>query len=132
MTKIINLFIFAFLFLITAVSFSQEIYFCEGVDDDGNAIGASKSFTIPFSGGSVYALVKLNPATDCKEVSYDVYQLTKNTESYVTTFSQNGLSNQWNWFWKSIRFDYAGDYRIYVNDCNGKLLVKGDVKIKYN
>ena len=132
MKKTFTVLAFFFIFLFSFKSYSQEIYFCEGVDDNGNPIGASKTFSIPYSGGSLYVLVKLNPATECSEVSYDVYQLIDNNESYYKTFSQNGLSSQWNWFWKSIRFDYAGKFRIYVNDCNGKILVKGDVKIKYD
>ena len=131
MRNLFFVFTFVLLFVITGLSYSQSIYFCDGVDDSGNPIGAGNKFSIPFKGGSVYALVKLDPATNCSEVTYDIYLLNNNNESFYTTVSQNGLSNKWNWFWKSIWFDYAGDYRVYVNDCNGKLLVKGDVKIIY-
>jgi hypothetical protein len=132
MKKFVVLFYVVTLFIIVNTAKSQTIYFCEGVDDNGNPISSSSTFSIPFNGGYFYALVKLPVATDCKEVSYDVYEVKGGAENYYTTFSQNGLSNEWNWFWKKITFNDAGYFHIKVNDCNGKLLADGYVTVKYN
>ncbi|MEI7485142.1 MAG: hypothetical protein WCK13_10575 [Ignavibacteriota bacterium] len=132
MNKFVLLFsLFALFFIVNSVK-SQTLYFCEGVDDDGNPIGTSSTFSIPFEGGYFYALVKLPVATDCREVYYDIYDVKGSAENYNTTLTQSGLSNKWDWFWKKLSFDYAGSYHIKVNDCNGKELVDGYVKVKYN
>ena len=110
---------------------SQTIYFCEGVDDDGNPIGASSTFLIPYEGGYFYALAQLPVATNCNEVYYDIYDVKGSAENYNTTLTQSGLSNKWDWFWKKLTFYYAGNYHIKVNDCNGRELADGYVKIKY-
>ena len=132
MKKIALFFFVVSLFIIVNTAKSQTIYFCEGVDDNGNPIGSSSTFSFPFNGGYFYALVKLPVATDCKEVSYDVYDVKGGAENYNTTITQNGLSNEWNWFWKKITFYDAGYYHIKVNDCNGRELADGYVTVKYN
>jgi hypothetical protein len=119
------------LFFITNSAKSQTIYFCEGVDDNGNPIGTSSSFSIPYDGGYFYALVQLPVATDCSEVYYDIFDLKGSAENYNTTLTQSGLSNKWNWFWKKITFYYSGSYHIKVNDCNGRELADGYVTVKY-
>lgn len=118
--------------LIVSISHSQTLTFCEGVDDSGAAIGASNTFKIPFTtGGYFYFLVQLPKATNCKEVSYDIYQIKEGSENYYTSISQTGLTNEWTWFWKKATFYDAGTYRVYVNDCNGATLASSIVTIKY-
>jgi len=131
MKKPAYLFSVLVLIFISNISNAQTVYFCEGVDDNGNPIGSSSTFSIPYEGGYFYALVQLPVATDCNEVYYDIYEVKGGSENYNTTITQNGLSNQWNWFWKKFTFYYAGNYHIKVNDCNGAELADGYVKVKY-
>jgi hypothetical protein len=132
MKKLVLLFFMFILFFAADTLKSQTIYFCEGVDDDGNPLGASSTFSIPYEGGYLYALVKLPVATNCSEVYYDIYDVKGSAKNYNTTLTQSGLSNKWDWFWKKITFNYSGNYHIKVNDCNGKELADGYVKVKYN
>jgi hypothetical protein len=131
MKKLVMMFsLFALLFIVNTAK-SQKIYFCEGVDDDGNPISTSSTFYIPYDGGYFYSLVKLPIATNCSEVYYDIYDVKGGAENYNTTLTQSGLSNQWDWFWKKLYFYEAGNYRIIVNDCTGRQLVSGYVTVKY-
>lgn len=131
MRRLALLFSVVLLFLIVNIANSQKIYFCEGVDDDGNPIGSSSTFSIPYDGGYFYSLVKLPIATNCSNVYYDIYDVKGGAENYSTTLTQSGLSNQWDWFWKKLYFYEAGYYHIKVNDCTGRELVSGYVTVKY-
>ncbi len=106
-------------------SYSQEIYFCEGVDADGNPIKASSNFTIPAKGGYLYVLVDLGYEIDCSLVDFEIYRNGK----YDNTISIDTKSN-WSWFWKQITFYEAGEFTFDVYDCNDELIVSGTVEIE--
>lgn len=104
---------------------AQSIYFCEGVDDDGDPISSSSTFTIPSSGGYLYVLIQMPYEIGCKSVSLEVYRGSK----YDNTITIDTKSN-WTWFWKKVTFYKAGDYTIDVYDCDDELLVSGNVTIE--
>lgn len=106
-------------------SYSQEVYFCEGVDADGNPIKASSNFTIPTNGGYLYVLVDLGYQVDCSSVDFEIYRNGK----YDNTISMDTKSN-WTWFWKQITFYKSGEFTIDVYDCNDDLIVSGTVEIE--
>ena len=127
--KQIKLFILAFVISIVSsllsLSYSQTIYFCEGVDDDGEPINESSTFTIPEDGGYLYVLVKLPFEIDCGEVGFEVYRNGK----YDNTISMDTEYN-WAWFYKQITFYKSGEYTIEVYDyCNNEYVASGSVEI---
>ena len=133
-----KIFIASFLFLslafITKVSFSQEIYFCEGVTDNGKPTGESSTFNIPSGGGYFYFLVRLPYNLNCYSVDYELYKVDtyNNTETYNTTISQDDMGKDWTWFWKKVTFYKTGYYHVYVKDCNGYTLTDGYVTVNWN
>ncbi len=105
---------------------AQSIYFCEGVDDDGEPINESSSFTIPDDGGYLYVLVQLPYEIGCRRVDLEVYRNSK----YDNTISVDTQKN-WTWFWKQITFYKAGTYTIDVYDCNNDLIISDDIDIDF-
>ena len=116
-----------FFILITGSCFSQDIYFCEDVDDDGYPVNESSSFTIPDEGGYLYVLVRLPYSVDCSSVSFEVYR----NGDYDNTIALD-TDADWTWFWKKITFYKSGNFNIKVyDDCYDDLLVNGRVSIDY-
>jgi hypothetical protein len=106
--------------------YAQDIYFCEGVDDDGYAIRESSSFTIPNNGGYLYVLVRLPYAVDCSTVSFEIYR----NGDYDNTITMD-TNSDWTWFWKQITFYKRGTYKIYVYDCYDEMLTSGTLRIDF-
>lgn len=126
--KNVRLFFFSLL-LLTIIglldqSYSQSIYFCEGVDDDGDPISESSVFTIPESGGFLYVLIQLPYEIGCKKVNLEVYR----NDDYDNTISIDTQRN-WKWFWKKITFYKSGLYVIDVYNCDDELITFGTVEI---
>lgn len=106
-------------------TYSQSVYFCEGVDDDGEPISESSVFTIPSNGGYLYVLVQLPYEIDCGEVGFEIYRNGK----YDNTITMDTESN-WSWFYKQITFYKSGKYDIEVYDyCNNEYVASGTVEI---
>ena len=125
------LFVFVF-FLLSKSSFSQTLYFCEGVDDEGHPITASSTFYIPSSGGYFYFLVKLPYEIGCSYVAYELYEVDDSGyENYNTTIDQTDLSHNWVWFWKKVTFYKSGYYHVYVRDCYDFIFTDAYVNVYY-
>jgi len=115
------------LFILSGISYTQEIYFCENVDNDGYPVNESKSFTIPDNGGYLYVLIRLPYAVDCNSVSFEIYR----NGDYDNTIDLDTDTN-WTWFWKQITFYKSGSYSVKVYDgCYDDLLVSGKVRINF-
>jgi hypothetical protein len=126
-TKSVLSFLITFLLLITCSKVNaQTIYFCEGVDDDGQPIKESSTFTIPDDGGYLYVLVRLPYAIDCTSIDFEIY---RNGE-YDNTISLD-TEKDWTWFWKKINFYKSGRYTFYVDDCYEYELTSGKVTIEF-
>ena len=123
--KYFSAIIILFLLSITTLK-AQDMYFCEGVDDDGYPIRESSSFTIPDDGGYLYVLVRLPYEVDCSSISFDIYR----NGNYDNTIYMDTNDN-WIWFWKQITFYKSGTYKIYVYDCYEEMLTSGRLKINY-
>lgn len=128
--KKLKLFFFAiviiFAFSLLSKTYSQSIYFCEGVDDDGEPISESSVFTIPSEGGYLYVLVQLPYEIDCGEVGFEIYRNGK----YENTIAMDTEYN-WQWFYKQITFYKSGEYNIEVYDyCNNEYIASGTVEIE--
>ncbi len=127
--KYFKWFSFVYVFLIFSGvlnhTYSQSIYFCEGVDDDGEPINESSVFTIPDNGGYLYALIQLPYSVDCDFVVLEIYR----NGSYDNTISIETESD-WSWFWKKITFYKAGEYTIDVYDCYDEFITTGSLEIE--
>lgn len=110
---------------LSGISYSQSIYFCEGVDDGGEPIKESSVFTIPESGGYLYVLIQMPYEVGCKRVDLEVYR----NGNYDNTISIDTQRN-WTWFWKKVTFYKAGEFVIDVYDCNDEFLTSGSVEIE--
>jgi len=126
--KLFQLFVLVFVISITFglmdESYSQSIYFCEGVDDDGEPINESSVFTIPEDGGFLYVLVQLPYEINCRSVSLEIYR----NDDYDNTITVD-TKNNWTWFWKKINFYKSGEFTIDVYDCNDDLIISGSLDI---
>lgn len=126
--KLYQLILFAivltFSFGVYNQTYSQSIYFCEGVDDDGEPIDESSRFTIPEDGGYLYVLVQLPYEVGCRKVNLEIYR----NGSYDNTLTIDS-ERDWTWFWKKITFYKSGEFTVDVYDCNDDLLVTGTVDI---
>jgi hypothetical protein len=126
---------FSIILLISAASsfsLAQELYFCEGVDEDGYPVNESSVFTISDEGGYLYALVRLPYEVDCSSVSLIVYKVnSRGKETYDNTINID-VKRNWVWFWKQITFYNDGTYKFYVYDCDDYLLASGEVEIEYD
>ena len=113
------------LLVVTKVSYSQTMYFCESVDADGYAVGESSVFNIGSNGGYLDVLVRLPYALGTRSVSYEIYR----NGVYDNTIYQDSQTN-WVWFYKQITFYQAGSYQIYSVDGNGATLCSGTLTIQ--
>ncbi|RPI72474.1 MAG: hypothetical protein EHM47_08220 [Ignavibacteriales bacterium] len=114
-------------------SSAQELYFCEGVDDDGYAINDASTFTVSESGGYLYFLVRMGRGRDidCNEVLFDIYKVdSRGKETFDNTIYQD-VEPEWTWFWKQVTFYDRGTYKVYVYDEDSQLITSGKVKINY-
>lgn len=122
------------IFVIFAVSgsvFSQTLYFCEGVSDNGQPITQSTTFNIPSGGGYFYFLVRMPYEVGCTSVRYEIYDIDYyGNESYNTTIYQDDMKTNWTWFWKKVTFYTPGEYKVYAIDCNGYTLTSEYLTIK--
>lgn len=129
----LTLMLFAVIFFVSTNSLlAQALYFCEGVNDDGQAINSSTVFNIPDSGGYLYFLVKMDrKRINCKKVLYDIYRLdSRGKETFDHTIYQE-VEPTWGWFWKKITFEDPGTYKIYVYDEAWEFVASSKIKISY-
>ncbi len=123
-------FIIATLFVVLFTGFNaklnaQQIQFCEGVTDEGDAIVASNTFTIPSSGGYLYVLVNLPYEVLCTGVRFEINKNgTYNNTIYVDT------DYDWTWFWQKINFYSVGRYNFKLYDCYDLMLASAEVNIQ--
>ena len=118
------MFLWIILFGSFSATFSQEVIFCESVDDNGNPNNASTVFTIPQKGGYLDVLVK-----GIKDTKHVAYIISFNNQ-YDNTITQNTEVN-WDWCWKEITFYDPGNYLIKVYDDKNSFVASGNVRIKY-
>lgn len=121
----ILIFVLGISFNLVNISYSQSMYFCEGVDDDGEPINESSVFTIPEDGGFLYVLVQIPYEINCRSVSLEIYR----NDEYDNTITVETKKN-WTWFWKKITFYKSGEFIIDVYDCNDELIITGSVDIE--
>jgi len=117
------------LLLISEISFSQSLTFCDKADAAGKAINANTTFTVAKNGGPVTMLFTAPPASKLSTVSFDVYRLDNGKEVLVTSMKQPVAGSQ-NYAAKQMTFYDEGRYRVYVFDDQDKPLARAEVLIK--
>lgn len=130
MRSLMRRYLFLFVFLLTTATFSQSITFCEGVTEKGAPIKASEVFSISANGSYFYFLVKLPYTVSCEKVSFEIYRIEEDYESYETTISMD-TKPDWAWFYKQVTFYQSGWFRVYVRDCSETVLTSGVVQVKF-
>jgi hypothetical protein len=122
----------AFLTLVSILinnSIAQSLYFCEGVDKDGNAITPTNSFTISAKGGYLYFLVDLGYEIGTDEVYYEIYRVdSKGKEIYDKTIYKE-VDPKSKKFAHQIMFTTPGKYNIYVYKGDGIYLTSNSLRI---
>lgn len=133
MRKLYSLLFIILFFCAASNSSAQSIYFCEGVDEDGYAIGSSATFNISSNGGYLYFLVRMggNRKVNCYEVLFDIYKVDSRGKETFDNTIYSDVEPNWNWFWKKITFYDSGTYKVYAYDEDWKLLASNTLKIKY-
>lgn len=110
---------------------AQNLFFCEGVTEDGRPINYSDMFYIPYDGGYLYFLVILPDEVDCESVTFTIYKIDKyGNENFFDEFDLN-TNEDWNIFWAKYTFYKTGHYKVYVSDCFGYELVDEEIKIQF-
>jgi len=110
-------------------SIAQSLYFCEGVDKDGNAITPTNSFTISAKGGYLYFLVDLGYEIGTDEVYYEIYRVdSKGKEIYDKTIYKE-VDPKSKKFAHQIMFTTPGKYNIYVYKGDGIYLTSNSLRI---
>jgi hypothetical protein len=123
-----TLFIILFILIATA-SQAQRISFCEKVDEKGNPVNASKTFSINKKGGFLSFHVTLPAEVGHPSVTYDLFLVDSlGTEHYDNTFRQ-AVEPTNMIFWKQIDFYHPGKYRVYVYDDFDKFLCAGELTV---
>jgi hypothetical protein len=121
--------------ILSLLSFSsinaQTVYFCEGVDDDGYAIGSSSSFTISRSGGYLYVLTRLGYSCETSHVYLDFYKINSRGKEVFEETLEMDTEPSWSWFWKEVTFYESGTYVVYIADEYGYPLADGEVRISF-
>ncbi|HYV93045.1 MAG TPA: hypothetical protein VE978_14740 [Chitinophagales bacterium] len=126
-TKLV--FFIASLLMISEVSFSQSLIFCDRADVNGKAVNANTIFTVPKNGGPVTLLFTAAASAKPASVSFDVYRLDNGKEVFISTIKQ-ALNGSQNFVAKQMTFYDAGRYRVYVFDTQDKPLARSEVLIK--
>lgn len=121
------LFLFFCLNVLASINqaYAQQVYFCEGVDDDGYPINESTTFTIPEDGGYLYVLIRLPNKVNCRTVKLTIYNEDEELENTLTIDTEKS----WTWFWKKVSFYEEGEFIVDVWDCNTEYLVTGTIEI---
>ncbi|MGB9664753.1 MAG: hypothetical protein ACPL25_07535 [Ignavibacteria bacterium] len=110
-------------------SMAQSLFFCEGVDKDGNAITPTNSFTISEKGGYLYFLVDLGYEIGTDEVYYEIYRVdSKGKEIYEKTIYKD-VDPKSKKFAHQIMFSSPGKYNIYVYKGDGIYLTSNSLRI---
>jgi hypothetical protein len=129
MKKILLFTLLVFASVLINTSIAQSLYFCEGVDKDGNAITPTNSFTISAKGGYLYFLVDLGYEIGTDEVYYEIYRVdSKGKEIYEKTIYKD-VDPKSKKFAHQIMFSSPGKYNIYVYKGDGIYLTSNSLRI---
>ncbi len=104
-----------FLILLNSLSASaQRLYFCKAVTPEGDPMGLNNFFIINQESNSISALVKLNKHIEVNEVEFRLYRLLGNGDEVIISTIPFKVDGSWLWFWKELKFNELGSYKVYL------------------
>jgi hypothetical protein len=123
--------VFSVCIVLSKLSFSQSLQFCEDVSKDGVPISASSVFNISAKGGYLKCLTSLPYRIGTSSVSYEVYRIDQDgAEIYDNTIYQD-VDPSWTWFFKEIIFYDEGRYNVNVYDSEKNYLASAQIRIQF-
>lgn len=126
MNKIRLLFL-SVLLLCAFLTNAQDVIFCEKVSKDGTPINPSGYFSISKKGGFFNVLVKHKNSIASEEVTFDIYLMVDNKESFVNSVKMK-VNPESTWFYKEITFYKPGVYHVYVYNEKDRFLGVGKMQ----
>lgn len=126
MKKIFFLLLFP---LLSQLSFSQSMIFCEKVTQDGKPENPSHIFRMLKNGGTFQLLAILDKAVNTESVKIDIFKVDETGKETWDASVDVKTSRDWIWFSKELIFYKGGDYTIYAYTAEDKLLCTGMVKV---
>lgn len=129
MKKVLLILTIVLLLFLIDISFAQSLYFCEGIDKEGNALTPTTSFNISTKGGYLYFLVDLGFEIGTDEIYYEIYRVdTKGKEIYDRTIYKE-VDPKAKKIAHQIMFTTPGKYNIYVYKGDGIYLTSNSLRI---
>lgn len=124
-----KIFLIALFALSSAFAFSQSMFFCEKVTQDGKPEKPSHIFRIGRDGGFFQFLAILDKPVSTSEVKIDIFKVDENGKELFDATINVKVQPEWVWFSKEVNFFKAGDYTVYAYSAEDKLLCTGMVKV---
>jgi hypothetical protein len=106
---------------------AQDVIFCERVAKDGTPINPSGYFSISKKGGFFNVLVKHKNPIASSEVTFDIYLMIDNKETFINTVKMK-VDPESTWFFKEITFYKQGVYKVYVYNEKDRFLGVGKMQ----
>ena len=118
------------LLLIPLMGLTQDVTFCEKVDNSGKGTNISNRFKISRKGGTIKMLVHCGKKIESNEVVFDIYSLKDGKEKFESTIRMT--TNPVNfWFYKELTFYKEGDFVVYVYDNRDQVIGVGKVTLSF-
>jgi hypothetical protein len=122
--------LFSFFLTASCITYSQSLYFCESVDEHGEPVNSSGTFTISSDGSYLDFLVRTDNSIGVNSVCYKIYEVKNGKEIYDNTIWQE-VEPEWTWFWNEIIFYKDGTFNVYVYDEEENFIASGTIEINY-
>lgn len=126
---------FILIFLISAQSYSQNIYFCTRYDDEGYPLNSEYSWYCDNGYTcTIYCIVRSYSYIPTYSVKYEIYKYNSMDKEYHYQTTDYGyFSNKYNkWFAKELKFYKDGLYKVTVYDNNNNYVTSGIVRMNFN
>jgi hypothetical protein len=118
------------LLLIPFMGLTQDVTFCEKVDNSGTGTSISTRFKISRKGGTIKMLVHCGKKIGSDEVVFDIYSLKDGKEKFENSIRM--ATDPFNsWFYKELTFYKEGDFLVYVYDNRDQVIGVGKVTLTF-
>lgn len=113
----------------TSLIYSQNLFFCKAIDENGYPKNESMSFKLDTANSALILLVRLDDEIKSHEVRYFIYKVKGNNEEILDRTITQSVNVNSLWFWKQVIFSETGKYNVYVYNDYGGLLASASVRI---
>ncbi len=109
---------------------AQDIYFCSNYTDNGEPVGASKSWILDQNGGDIYILFN-NQNKHIKTKSIVAHILKQSGSKYLNYEKRAmDIKNENTWAILDYQFIEGGNYQVSIEDNTGKILATDNLNIE--